>query len=101
MLRSGARFERSPVGTCLGPATILYRWRENNRCVLPLGPFDCGICRTAAADRDSRVISFGPVEANGKTVIHREPDSCAIVGKLTIGDARERLRKIDVTSREI
>jgi hypothetical protein len=46
------------------------------------------------------VISFDPVEANGKPVIHREPDSCAIVGKLTIGDARERLGKIDVTSRE-
>ena len=31
MASSGARFKHFPVGTCFGPATILYLLRENNR----------------------------------------------------------------------
>src|SRR5439155_5555365 len=96
MVSSGARFKHFPVGTCFGPATILYLLRENNRRELPSGSFDHGVCGAITSNHNSRLISFLPVEANGDTVVHREADCRAIWGELTIGDARKGLRKIDV-----
>src|SRR5437868_14130262 len=98
MVSSGARFKHFPVGTCFGPATILYLLRENNRRELPSCSFDHGVCGAITSNHNSRLISFLPVEAYGDTVVHPEADCRANRGKLTIRDARNGLRNFDVAS---
>src|SRR4029077_13714431 len=100
MLRRRTRFKHLEVRAGLRPTTVFDFRSENDRCKLSRRFFNHVICSTTPTDHNDRSISFHAVESDRDPVIHRESDRGACWKKLHVVKPRERLGKIQVTTRQ-
>src|ERR1700761_2170606 len=100
-MAGGSDLEHPKMRRGLSPSTIFHGRCEDNRGVLPLDLFDRTVGGPVASNRYDRLIAFHAVEADGSTIVHREPDTRAVWSKSPIYDSGKGLREIDAEAGQV